>query len=673
MKKLSFFFIFLVPSLFMFAQVAKRSLVPGDIYRLQTIGDASVSPDGKWVTYTVTSTDSARDRRNTDIWMVSWDGKETVQLTSSPESESSPRWSPDGKYISFTASRGGGGSQVWLLDRRGGEAIKLTDVKGDLNSYSWSPDSRKLVLVMKDPADTGKGKAPKPYIINKYRFKQDISGYQYDTRKTHLYLFDVARKKTDSLTTGIYNESDPVWSPDGSRIAFVSNRTEEPDKNQNTDIWLIDAMPGATAKRLTAWAGSDGYPQWSPDGKSIAYVRSTTDAVYSMYDQGVLCVINSNGGDPKPLSLSLDRPVYGPKWSADGKSIFVLVADDRQRYIASFNPATGAQKKVIGGDKSFTVVEPGKGGSLLTIMSDPALPAELYAVEGAATRRLTFLQNGFVDSLSLATVDKFSSTSKDGTSVSGLIYYPPNGGRKNLPLLLYIHGGPVAQDELTFDLTRQMLAARGYAVAAVNYRGSNGRGIAFSKAISADWGNKEVLDILGATDYLVAQGIADSTRLGVSGWSYGGILTDYLIASTTRFKVASSGAGVAAPLSLYGVDQYISQYENEIGAPWVEGNIEKYLKISYPFLHADRIKTPTQFMVGEKDFNVPAVGSEQMYQALRSLNVPTELLIYPGQFHGFTQPSFIKDRFERYYAWFDKYLMPTLIKRTGALSNTINK
>ncbi len=361
---------------------------------------------------------------------------------------------------------------------------------------------------------------------------------------------------------------------------------------------------------------------------------------------------------PKLLSHSLDRPVTNPRWSMDGKSIVALIADDRQRYVASFDITKGTIKTIALGDKSFTSVEPHNKGGWLVFMSEPQLPAELYAVEGTNVRRITTLQNKFIDSISLATVEKFTSTSKDGANISGLIFYPPNLPKVKLPLIFYIHGGPTAQDELSFDLTRQMFAAHGYAVAGVNYRGSNGRGIEFSRTISGDWGNKEVLDILGAADYLVNKGIADPDRLGISGWSYGGILTDYIIASTTRFKVASSGAGVAAPLSLYGVDQYINQYINEIGLPWKDNNIEKYLKLSYPFLHADRIKTPTQFMVGEKDFNVPAIGSEQMYQALRSLDIPTELLIYPNQFHGFTQPSFIKDRYERYFAWFDKYLKP---------------
>ena len=481
---ISFLFVFLS-----LAQSTKRTLRPGDIYRLQNIADASISPDGAWIAYTVSTIDSAKDRRNADIWMVSWDGKQTVQLTNSPENESSPRWSPDGKYISFVAARLGGSAQVWVLDRRGGEGIKLTDVKGDITTYSWSPDSKKLLLAMKDPKDTSKTKPPTPYVINKFRFKQDVSGYQYDTGRTHLYLYDIATKKNRQLTNGIYNETNPKWSPAGDRVAFVSNRTKDPDRNENNDIWLIDTAKTAMPTRLTTWTGGDSDPQWSPDGKSIAYVRTTSSAVFEMYDQTGLCLINAAGGEPKLLS-SIDRPVSSPRWAPDGKTIFALVADDMKRSVSSFDVAKGTMKTVAGGDRSFTSLEPNSKGGWAAFMSEPQAPAELVALEGEAVRRITTLQNKFLDSVMLAEVEKFVSTSKDGTKVSGLIYYPPGLPKQKLPLLFYIHGGPVGQDELSFDLTRQMFAAHGYAVAGVNYRGSLGRGLAFSKAISGDWGKQ---------------------------------------------------------------------------------------------------------------------------------------------------------------------------------------
>jgi dipeptidyl aminopeptidase/acylaminoacyl peptidase len=635
---------------------AKRKMKPADIYRLQTLGDPQVSPEGNWIAYTLTSIDSAANKRNTDLWMVSWDGKQNVQLTSSPDGESQPRWSPDGKYLSFVSSRQGTTSaQIWLMNRLGGEGKQLTTLKHDLVDYSWSPDGKKILLTIKTPADTSKPKTPKPIVVNRYQYKRDVEGYITQRQPVHLYLFDIETKKLDTLTSGAFDEGGAVFSPDGKQIAFVSNHTDDPDRNINSDIFVMDAQPNAPAKKITTWSGTDQSPVWSPDSKSIAYLSSAA-ASYTAYEEYYLTLVDvANGGAPKYLSKTLDRPVSNIKFSKDGANIAVLVSDDRERYLAQFNIKSGALTKIAGGMRTFAALQPHSLNNWAVMMSEPQLPNELYAVENGNLRRLTKHQDAFVAPLDLATTEGFTSKADDGNIVSSVILRPSGteAGQK-LPTIFYIHGGPTAQDEYGFDLTRQMLAAQGYAVVGVNYRGSSGRGWDYSKTISADWGNKEVRDITSAVNYVIDKGIADKDKLGICGWSYGGIMTDYMIASDTRFKAASSGAGVAMVSSLYGVDQYIMQYDNELGVPWK--NIDKYLAISYPFLKADRIKTPTQFMVGENDFNVPSPGSEQMYQALRSLNVPTELIIYPGQYHGISVPSYIKDRFDRYIGWFEKYL-----------------
>jgi dipeptidyl aminopeptidase/acylaminoacyl peptidase len=641
----------------------KRPVSPIDIYRLQNISDPRVSPDGKWVLYVLSTVDTVKDKRNGDIWMTSWDGKENIQITNSPDDESSPRFSPNGKYISFTASRGGDDPkeekkpQVYLLDRRGGEAKKLTDTKGGIEDYAWKPDGSSILLTIKDPdySDTGKTKIRTPYVMNRYQFKKDYEGY-LDRRATHLYSFSIAAKKLDTLTMGIYNEKDAAWSPDGSLIAFSSNRTVDPDRNENTDIYTIEAKPGAAMKKITTWAGEDGHPQWSPDGKYIAYLQSSTNEAFNMYGVFYLAVIPKEGGEPKLINKPTDRPVRNQRWSSDSKSISVLMEDDRQCNVISFDAQNGAMIKITRGDKSFSELETGTDG-WVTTMSEPQLPTELYVIEKNSVRRLTNVQDSFLAPLQLATVEGFQSKSKDGTLVSGLLYRPANvvTGQK-LPLILFIHGGPVSQDEYEFDLTRQIYASAGYAVAAVNYRGSSGRGSAFTRSIYGDWGNKEIMDIIGAADYLIKQGIADENRMGIAGWSYGGISTNYTIATDQRFKAAISGAGSSLQLSMYGSDMYINQYENELGVPWK--NVDKWMKVSYPFFHADRIKTPTLFMASQNDFNVPVVGAEQMYQALKTLGVPTELVIYPNQNHGIVVPSYLKDRYERHISWFNKYLKP---------------
>ena len=659
MKSLSLL-IFMVASVcHLFAQNnTKRTLVPTDVYKIKNIADPQVSPDGRWVAYVLSTVDTAKDKRNSDVWMVSMDGKENLQMTSTEDGESTPRWSPDGKYLSFLASRNADKqAQIWLMDRRGGEAKKLTDTKGDIGEYTWSPDGKKIALSILDQdfTDTSKTKTRLPYVMDRYQFKKDKDGW-IENRFNHLYIFDIDTKKMDTLTKGNFNETSPQWSPNGKQLAFVSNRSADPDRNENDDIFIMNAEKSATAKKLTDWPGADRNPKWSPDGETIAYTSTTSNLNFTMYGQNGISLVTPATGASRSLAAAVDRNVSDIQWAADGKNIICLVADDRKQYVANVSIDNSSLSTIAGDERSFSNIQINpSGNTIATILSEPQMMDELYVIENKQLRRLTYVHDSVASQIQFSKGEGFTSTSKDGTKISGILYRPVNAAEgKKLPTIIFIHGGPVAQDDYGFDLSRQMLAAAGYAVAAVNYRGSNGRGIAFTKAIYADWGNKEVMDILGVADYLVKMGIADENKMGIGGWSYGGILTNYTIASTNRFKAAASGAGSSLQLSMYGVDQYISQYETELGAPWK--NPKKWMDLSYPFFNADKISTPTLFMAGEKDFNVPSVGSEQMYQALRSLNVPTQLVIYPGQFHGISKPSYQVDRFERYIKWFDKYL-----------------
>ena len=637
---------------------AQRPLKPGDLYRLKNLSEPAVSPEGNWVAYAVSTVDSVKDKRNTDLWMSSWDGTDHVQLTHTPDGEGSPKFSPDGRYLSFLSSRGKlDHTQVWLLDRRGGEAKKVTGIAGNIAGYEWAPDGKKILLVVRDleRADSLKEKPRDPLVIDRVHFKQDYEGYKLPLYR-HLYLFDIATSKLDTLTKGAYDDHSPSFSPDGRRIVFVSNRTADPDRNGNSDLWIIDTKPNSAVRKLTEWAGSDSQPKWSPDGSAIAYLRSTGTGNFLMYEQSVLCTVSPEGGQPVLHTAGLDRDAHGHQWSADGKTIAFIVSDDRQEYAATVSATGGPVNVLDRGHYEYSSLAAHPSGSWLAMVNHPDRPDELYALASGKLRRITSIHDDFVKGIRFSTMTGFTSKSKDGAAVSNILLLPPGVTEgKKLPVIFFIHGGPVAQDTYGFDLSRQMLAAAGYAVCAVNYRGSNGRGLAFTRAIFGDWGNKEVLDIFGAADELVRTGIADPARLGIGGWSYGGILTNYSIASDPqRFRAAASGAGSSLQLSMFGVDQYITQFENELGYPWK--NLDKYLKLSYPFLKADRIKTPTLFMTGEKDFNVPAVGSEQMYQALRVLGVPTRLVVYPDQFHGIGVPSYQTDRLKRYLDWFSSHM-----------------
>ncbi|MFI5257376.1 MAG: S9 family peptidase [Gemmatimonadales bacterium] len=652
---------------------AKRPLRPTDIYHLRSVNDPQISPDGAWVAYSVSAVDSAKDKSDSDIWMTSWDGTQTIRLTSTPESESSPRWSPDGRWLAFVSGRQEGkGGQVWLLDRRGGEAQRLTMIKGGIDDFAWSPDSKRLALVLDvetdsiSRKDTAEHKTPKPIVIDRYAFKADVTGY-LGSKRTHLALFDIGTKRLDTLTSTLADDDSPSWSPDGSRIAFVREAIPEPGATRDNDIYVVESHPGAMPKQLTDFDGPDGgRPSWSPDGKWIAFTRGD-EPRFSAYHLDKLTVVPSDGSAPaRVVTGTLDRPVSSVRFTADGRYVLATIGDDRSDPLVRIRVADGAVERLLDGKLAVSSFSSLPDGKVAVLMQTSDRAPEVFAVaERGATRQLSHQNDSLFAQLALARVDELTSKSRDGTEVHSLLYRPAGAAADaRLPLVLFIHGGPNGHDGYRFDVERQLFAANGYTVLAVNYRGSNGRGSAYQKAIYADWGNKEVVDLLGAVDEAVRIGAADPGRLGIGGWSYGGILTDYTIATTPRFKAAISGAGSANQLSMYGTDQYVAQYNLELGPPWKAQ--DTWIRLSYPFFHADRITTPTLFMGGSSDFNVPIIGGEQMYQALRTLGVETELVIYPNQFHGISVPSYKVDRLRRYVAWYDKHLKTGSTAQVGA-------
>lgn len=641
-----------------------RPLKVDDLFSLKTVGDPHISPDGQWVAYTVRSLDPKEDSSNTDLYMLPLAGGPAVQLTSGPKPETHPRFSPDGRYLAFLSGREGKKAQVWLLDRRGGEAVKLTDYKADVADFAWSPDGKRLALVVGDvdpdePDEEkaggekpGADKTPKPIVIHRLQFLRDGEGFLRDLHQ-HLYVFDVAAKNGVQVTSGPYDDSEPAWSPDGRFLAFASNRTPEPDSNDNSDVFVIEAKAGQTPRAVTTSPGTDHEPAFSPDGQWIAY-QAGGDPKDFWYATNHVAVIRVTGGEPRQLTEALDRNIEGPRFSPDGKLVYFVLEDGGNEHLARVPAGGGAVERVVAGERSVQAFDLGPRGEMVVLESTPQRPYEVSAVDGAALRRLTTVNDDFLKGIRLGEVRRIQATSADGTKIDAFLTLPPDAtSGKRLPTILRIHGGPTAQYNTAFSTEWQILAAHGYAVVGANPRGSTGYGRDFSRAIWADWGNKDYDDVMAAVDQVVAMGIADPDRLGVGGWSYGGILTDHVLVKTNRFKAATSGASEVNYLANYGTDHYQKEWEIELGLPWK--NTEGWMRIS-PFFQVEKVTTPTLILCGSEDVNVPLLNSEQLYQALRRLGRETELVVYPGQSHGITKPTYQKDRYERYLAWYDKYL-----------------
>jgi dipeptidyl aminopeptidase/acylaminoacyl peptidase len=662
---------------------AQRAITIDDLFRIREVSDPQISLDGQVVAYAVKSSSLREDKTEERIWTVPTAGGEPTPMTSENVSSSHPRWSPDGKYLAFLSERNEGKAQVWLLNRTGGEGQRLTDTPQDVESFVWSPDSRRLALVLRDPtpeeleaaadrkeerpdfsiqaeaapAKVKKHKAQGPWVIDRLQTKADEIGY-LDGRRTHLYVIDIASKRLTQLTSGDYDDSQPAWSPDSARLAFTSNRSANPDSNYNNDIWTVDASNtdrGAHLAQVTTNPGEDNSPAWSPDGQWIAYVTQTEPKLFE-YATKHLGVSPSTGGAAKILTLKLDRVTSDPHFSPDSRNVYFIADDDGTQNLCRVPVRGGEVSCPSVARQMLYAYSVANNGAIAEQISLMERPDEVYfqATDTEKPARLTHTNDELMSQLKLAQGEYVHFKSKDGTSVAGYLYKPLDyvAGKK-YPTLLRPHGGPVWSFYAEFQAQAQLMAANGYVSLLPNPRGSTGYGQKFSQAIFADWGDKDYQDDMAIVDYAVEKGIADPDKLGVGGHSYGAISTDFIIVQTTRFKAAISDAGEALNISNYGHDQYQKDYETELGRPWENEAVWKKLS---PFYRITNITTPTLFMGGDSDWNVPILGGEQMYQALKSLGRVTELVVYPGEYHEFRTPSHIKDRYQRQMAWYGHYV-----------------
>jgi dipeptidyl aminopeptidase/acylaminoacyl peptidase len=642
-----------------FAQDSPKGWTPDVMIKIKRVGGTAISPDGKWIAYTVSTPlmEGEKSEFLTHIWVVSVDGKVNSQFTYGDKSCTSPAFSPDGKSVAFLSSRGASGkNQVWRLKMSGGEAEEITNAKSGVNSFQWSPDSRRIAYTMNDAETEQEEKAKKE--------KRDMVVEDANLKFAHLYTVTVekdpkGKQPARRLTAGGFHVTSFDWSPDGSTIAFAHQATPSVDVWSTTDISLVASDSGAVIP-LVMLKGADDSPTFSPDGKWLAFASDHGDARWARaFD---LYIIPATGGQPKKLIQTLDRSFGIIAWSYDGKSIFVSEADRTVNRVFSISVDDGKISVVTSGEGNYSGASLSADGKTLAfIHQEPETPADVFTMD-VKKREMKKLTDVHTDlpKLPLGRTEVIKWKSKDGREIEGLLTYPVNymKGQK-YPLILNVHGGPAGVFTQTYTAAGsvyplQAFAQQGYAILRPNPRGSSGYGAEFRRANISDWGFGDFDDDQSGVDKVIEMGVAHPDSLVVCGWSYGGFMTSFTVTKTKRFKAASVGAGVTDLVSFTGtadIPSFLPSYFE--GEYW--DKIESYMKHSAVF-NIKGVTTPTQVIHGLSDVRVPTSQGYEFYRALQRQGCATEMIVYPRTPHGPQEPKFIQDIGERMIAWFNKHL-----------------
>lgn len=637
-----------------------------------------ISPDGRRILFSYLTLNEDEDKYESHIWMAPVDGGEPRQFTYGNGSDSNPMWSPDGEKVIFLSSRvkpaeKEGKQQIWIMPSDGGEARQLTSVKkgvvGSPWPLLWSPDGKKVLFSSKTSTKVEGDEDEKSdvLVIDKLNYKLDGAGYFPDTR-LHIYTVDMEDGKVTQLTKGEFDVAAAGWSPDGEKIAFVANMSDETDYTMFKDIWVVSSDGGEPKKVVTSnsWINS---VSWSPDGKYLALASVGPFEKELKFRYGNIWIASSEGGPATNLTEDFDRNagVWFQKlvWSPDSKAIYFVAPERGTRHIHKIDIETREVERITDGKMTIATIALAGNGSLFAFdASEATRLSEVWVFDGGETRRLTGLTDSLTEGLTLVEPEVFSFEASDGAEVEGWIMRPV-GCRdgERYPAILEIHGGPWGNFGYTFDLRCHVLANNGYAVIFVNHRASTGYGEDFSD-ITGRWGDREYNDLMEAVDFVVeTYPFVDSERLGVTGCSGGGYLTNWIVTQTDRFKAGVTVASISNWYSFYGCSDLgpahiLPLWEIGLGKdPWEDE--DQWFERS-PIRHVKNVRTPLQIIHGENDLRCPMEQAEQFFIALKKLRVPVEFIRFPGESHaritGFKKPSHTTEAFKHMLRWFDKYL-----------------